>query len=52
MRLGWGLLRWILGVYVTEMGSPRGRDEGLWEEEMEVPKGWKWGGYVTAKRNL
>ena len=38
-----GLLRWVLGVYITEMGSSRARDGGLCEEKMEVPKKWKWG---------
>lgn len=36
-------LRQVLGVYVTEMGCPRGRDVGLYEEEMEIPKRWKCG---------
>ena len=38
-----GWLRWVLGVYITEMGSSRGRDGGPCEKEMEVPKKWKRG---------
>lgn len=43
VRHGWRLLRQVLGVNVTEMGCPRGRDVGLYEEEMEIPKRWKCG---------
>lgn len=42
LRLARVVLRWALGVYVTEIGFPRSRGESPCIEGMKVPKRRKW----------